>query len=1185
MGSRQAIPQLRLFLFGPPCLVRSYATRTDAGRAGDKIHISLRKAQALLAYLAVTRQRHTRDALATLFWPDDNRSKARGNLRRTLSRLNRALGEGQLEIDRESAGFHPGANLWLDVDHFRRCLTECECHGHPAEEVCADCLAPLSEAVSCYADDFLAGFSLPDSPVFDEWQFFQTESQRQALAFALERLIRGHSALGDYTSAIPYAQRWLALDPLHEPAHQRLMELYAQTGQHAAAMRQYQTCVRVLDEELGISPSGETVALYEAIKMGRMPPEPVPRTEESPPTPGFSVGVFPRSSRPLHNLPPQATPFIGREAELAGLDELFTDAEVRLVTIVGPGGIGKTRLALAAAERQLAQSPISPPSPTAEPALLFPNGVFFVSFTPLSSLDQIAPNIAKALNFRLETGQAGGQTRSSHQQLLDYLRQKHLLLLLDNFEHMLTPSQAGTQSGAGLLVDILQSAPGVRILVTSRERLHLHQEQVYPIQGLEFPDLETIEGAGEYSAIRLFLQSARRVRLDFEPDAEGLIDLIRICHLVEGMPLGIELAASWVDMLSPADIAAEIRQSIHFLETGVRDIPERHRSMRAAFDTSWQRLSEVERNVFSDLSVFRGGFTRKAAQQVTGAALNLLATLAGKSLLQYDKKRDRYQIHELLRQYGADKLAEDPAHEAEVRDRHSAYYCAALGQNEAGLQGARQQATVAEIEADIENAQAAWDWAVAQKQSERLDQSLTSLGQFYEWRGRYQEGEIACRRVAEKLAAEKPFTEQRILAKVLAWHGVFSWRMGNAQLANQLLRQGLGLLDDPSLANQDTRHERAFILLSAGIPTHYTGDRQEAKSLLNRSLALYRALEDPWGTANVQEWLSRVAYNLGAYQEARQLAQESLALRQALCDRRGVARSLDRLGIVTLFQGQLAGGKRFLQESIAIHRELGDLVSVAHTTGSLAAAFARSGDYVQARDLRQQAVAIYDELGVHDSNRAHNQVQIGGATMHLGGYEAARTHVKTGLKLARKIGEQRTMAIALVLLGQINLAKEGYAEAQHRLREGITVYRAIGQRSEEVAGALSSLGLAAQGLDDTSRAEQYAYEALQIAASTQAAVAFVSEDVLAAMACILAQQAKRELAMELYALASRCPRVANSRWFEDVAGRHVAEVAGTLPPEVAQGAQARGQSLDLSETIAKLLSEFPHFHHVSSTSS
>jgi predicted ATPase len=322
---------------------------------------------ALLAYLAVTRQGHGRDALAALFWPEDNQSKARGNLRRALSRLNRSLGEGQLEIDREQAGLHPHADLWLDVDHFQVCLAECQAHDHGADEVCVNCLPPLTEAAACYTGDFLAGFSLPDSPRFDEWQFFQTESQRQALASALERLVRGHSGQGDYALAIPYARRWLALDALHEQAHRRLMQLYAQAGQRAAAVRQYQECVRVLESELGVEPAAETRRLYEQIRDGELSKgalrlrsgqagEPFGFAQDRPGSPsaslrtgrGDSVVAPPPaflSSAPPHPGPP--APLVARERELARLGgdlDAALEGRGRVVFVIGGPGRGKTAL-------------------------------------------------------------------------------------------------------------------------------------------------------------------------------------------------------------------------------------------------------------------------------------------------------------------------------------------------------------------------------------------------------------------------------------------------------------------------------------------------------------------------------------------------------------------------------------------------------------------------------------------------------------------------------------------------------------------------------------------------------------------------------------------------------------------------------------------------------------------------
>jgi tetratricopeptide (TPR) repeat protein len=650
------------------------------------------------------------------------------------------------------------------------------------------------------------------------------------------------------------------------------------------------------------------------------------------------------------------------------------------------------------------------------------------------------------------------------------------------------------------------------------------------------------------------------------------------------MPLGVELAAAWVDMLSLTDIATEIQKSLDFLETNVRNIPERHRSIRAVVDTSWQQMDEAEREIFPQLSIFRGGFTRKAAQEVTGASLRLLGTLASKSLLQYNKARDRYQIHELLRQYGADKLAEQSAEVSKtssvstavsnVHDRHSAYFCSALQRREADLKGAQQQAALAKIEADIENVWAAWNWAVEQEHIERLARALNSLGYFYAWRGRYQEGEAASRVASEKLAAMGAGDEQRIFmakawARVLAWQGVFGQILGRPELASQLLMKGLELLDSPKLAKQDTRLERAFILSATGKIALDTGDRREDKRVLEQSLALYRATGDRWGMANTLQMLSTVAWNLSTYNEARQFAEKSLTLHYELGDQRGIASSLDRLGLIVMFQGQLEESKRFLRESITIHQKSGDLNSVASATGNLGSAYKFSGEFVQAIDLSEQAVAIYSDTGVRHCGLAHYQAQVGNTNMHLGRYKKVKTHIQSGLKLARELGDQRDIAMALGCLGDMLLAEEEYAEAQQKFQEGVTIYGTIGQRSE-LAWTLSGLSLAANSLGQISEAERHVFEALQIVSEIPAAV-FVFEHTLGATAYLLASQGRQEQAVELYALASRYPYVANSRWFDDVIGQHTTAAAATLPPEVVEAAQTRGQARDLETTITELL--------------
>jgi len=444
-----------------------------------------------------------------------------------------------------------------------------------------------------------------------------------------------------------------------------------------------------------------------------------------------------------HNLPVQSTPFVGREDELAALEEMLIDPQARLITIVGPGGMGKTRLALAAASHLLKASHNG--QSKSEPR--FPQGVFFVALADLESVVQILPAVNEALGFQPLTEDP--TDRSAQQQLLDHLRTKRLMLVLDNYEQLL--------DGAGLPAALIKAAPDVQILVTSREKLSLRGERLYPLLGMQLPEDELNEGAalqelGENAAFRLFVQSAQRFQPNFTVKQAEMKDLARICQLVGGMPLALELAAGWVEMLSLSDIAAEISESIDFLETDLRDVPERHSSMTAVIEGTWNRLGRVEQALFKQLSVFRGGFTRQAARQVAGASIRQLASLAGKSLVQYSKDRDRYQIHRLLRQYGASILALESAVELETRDRHSSFFCEELKSWDQKLKGAEQLSALGEIEADSANVSEAWEHAAESGYVHQLDIGLDGMCRFYLWRRRFHEADRACRLAEEKLS-------------------------------------------------------------------------------------------------------------------------------------------------------------------------------------------------------------------------------------------------------------------------------------------------------------------------------------------------------------------------------------------------------------------------------------------------
>jgi predicted ATPase/DNA-binding CsgD family transcriptional regulator len=373
----------------------------------------------------------------------------------------------------------------------------------------------------------------------------------------------------------------------------------------------------------------------------------------------------------LGNLPVWLTPFVGREGEMAAIGERLEDPDCRLLTLVGPGGIGKTRLAVEAA-RVHGES--------------FVDGVFFVSLAPLHSADAIVPTVAQSLGFSFYAASgvgagAGGDDVEPRQQLLEYLRHKSMLLVMDNFEHLL--------GGAGLVTDLLKTALGVKIAVTSRTRLNMQGEHLFPVGGMDYPE-ETALHEGEpivSSAVRLFLHSAQRVRPGFEPTADDLAQIGRICRLVEGMPLATELAAGLVLVLDLAEIAIEIEQSLDILETDLRDVPKRQQSVRATLDQSWRLLTERQQEVLAGLSVFRGDFAREAARQVIGASLRELMALVNMSLLQRTST-GRFTIHELLRQYTVEQLEASGMADA-VRGRHSEYYMNALYRHRLDLTGCR----------------------------------------------------------------------------------------------------------------------------------------------------------------------------------------------------------------------------------------------------------------------------------------------------------------------------------------------------------------------------------------------------------------------------------------------------------------------------------------------------------------
>jgi predicted ATPase/DNA-binding SARP family transcriptional activator len=746
--------QLRVYLFGAP--------RFERG--GKSLSPGRRKVIALLAYLAVTRRPHNRDALAALFWPDYDQSGARANLRRDISRARKAFGDEMLQVDGEQLSLNIDRLVWSDISEFERLLEKVHRHGHnlraDAPVLDEDCANDLTKAVELFQGEFMAGFSLVDSAPFDDWQFFENEGLRQNLAEALQLLIHWHTRSGNFERAIDYARRWLHLDPLHELAHRQLMKLYAWSGQQAAAMRQYDELVKTLKRELGVKPEEETNELFAAIRAREIdiPGDTELRSLQLPdvPIPAASApSEQPAEKRPKSNLPAAATRFVGRTEEIQHIiQQLLGEPASRILTLLGPGGIGKTRLSIEAA-RQLAEA-----HPQA-----FPDGVWFVPLVPLTDPQEIAPAIAQAIDFSTHS-----ETSPPDQQLIDHLKTKKILLVMDNFEHLVS------SSSQAFLSRLLADTPETYLLTSSRVRLNIQGEHILAIEGLRLPppDYRGEIDPLAYSALGLFQQTAERARPGFTLDEANLPSVLRICSLVQGMPLGIELAATWLEVLKPAEIVAEIERSLDFLESDYYNLPARQRSVRAIFNSSWELLDEAEQHTIKSLTVFTARFTREAGQAVSGASLRAMLGLVHKSWLQRDDQ-GRFAIHELLRQYAYQKLQEDESvcHQAHLR--HATYYADLLIGLNAAMQGSQQQSAFDTVRDEFDNIRTAWNWLVDQNHFELVVHwILPALFRYCESRIRFGELQPLISKALQAIEAHsEEYRDQHTLPILLTVQGAF----------------------------------------------------------------------------------------------------------------------------------------------------------------------------------------------------------------------------------------------------------------------------------------------------------------------------------------------------------------------------------------------------------------------------
>jgi predicted ATPase/DNA-binding CsgD family transcriptional regulator len=630
---------------------------------------------------------------------------------------------------------------------------------------------------------------------------------------------------------------------------------------------------------------------------------------------------------PRSDLPPETTPFIGRKGELEEIKESLKNT--RLLTLTGPGGIGKTRLALKAAQENSTE---------------FKDGCFFVSLAPILSIEHLIQAIAEGIKFPIATHE------DPQYQLLRYLRKRELLLVMDNFEHLL--------DGAGIVNEILQTAPGVKILATSREKMNLQAEYNFIVGGMDIPGQIESEVPLHYDAITLFIQSANKVRPGFNPAPEELIQIVDICQMVEGIPLAIELAAAWLQILNLSEIAQELEKGLDILSTELRDAPERHRSIRAVFDHSWSLLEENEQDIFMHLSIFRGGFTRKAAQHVSGATLQKLTGLVDKSLIHYDPDSGRLEIHELLRQYAQEQLEKNPEDYLTALEDHAGFFAEFMHQGWERLRSKEQLQALGELEADIENVRSSWRYYLSQKNIPKLWKFIHGIWYLYWIRWWNHAGMELFANTVQELTGEADEEAQVLMALAQAYQSYFMGWLGLAD-------QGLEIAKKSAETLEELDHPGALVFAhnSFSLNAYFLARYAEEFEALRQMVEIASTLQDKWLTAFMLFGLGLGYIITEDYSKAKEIAEEQINLIEELGDKIIYSTPLIVLGHVALALGELNEAKSHYQHCLDISQKFNFYYSMQTATKYLGKVSLSLRELTEAERFLQQSLRITHEIG------------------------------------------------------------------------------------------------------------------------------------------------------------------------------------------------------------------------------
>lgn len=891
----------------------------------------------ILAYLALRiGQTVPRERLIDLFWPEMDLDQGRKSLNNALSSLRRQLEPPGTEFgsilfaDRQNLRLNEGA-VETDVREFDVAIRRSSADG-------ADVVALLRRATELYSGDLLPG-------CYEEWASLEGRRLLEAFLDASERLSDALEERGERGEAVAVMARAVAADPYRETLYARKIRLHLALGQPPLAAETYGEFERLLADELGEEPSSELRTLVEGL------PRPAPRSSKpaAPQRVIEEIPVVATAPRFTSNLPRPTSRFFGREAERGALVSLLTDEDVRLVTLLGPGGAGKTRLAIEAA-RGLEEA--------------FEGGAWWVGFADLNDGRLVGETIARAM--RLSSSEGG----SALENVLARLGSDRTLLVLDNLEQLIDDESSMLENGeedldaaTGVVRLLLERAPGLRILATSRHPLRLDGEYVVPLPPLDVPPAGTSsEDVLRSASASLYLDRAKQARPDFAINERNSEDVARLCRILEGMPLAIEMAAAWAKVVPPGRMLERLSQRLDDLTSRRRDLPARHQSLRATIEWSYDLLTEPQREMLEKLSVFRGGWTLEAAESVCTAGeerweiAELLLSLVEKSLVVAEDEGTRYRFLETVRQFAADRLGEGGA---EARARHYRYFCDLAAGSWPRIQTDELVACLDQLEGEIENFRAALEWSTTLLVGVEAEITLASwLRPFWDMRGYWREGRDVLETALARpgLPAVSPDHSRALIGAA-----VLSSNLGDLVAARAYYERCLEM----RRALGDVRGVASVAMGLGGVAIDER-DFEAAGRFLREALETARALDDDWLVAAVLGNLGVLAHNEADFEAALGYYEENLAIYRRTGEARGIATALHNIAQATFALGRFPEGYRALREGLRWEEEVADPRLIYCMLGLLGKTELRQGRTEYAGLLVGAAMRIRDEIGAPD---------------------------------------------------------------------------------------------------------------------------------------------------------------------------------------------------------------------------